>query len=182
MKYQIERSYLFINEKIDKPFLPRSLGERAIRITLQNLYVGIVGSSENAMALYQNKPGALNANAAKGNRMVRSCFLKALAWLSDIRRFAISEEIFNDQILNPARAAAHYLICIRNLSPTTTDMKGIIFCKSAAYYSKSYQDNIITLSIIIPAIEGIMSLRCRPDRFADSELGLYEINNVQPIP
>jgi hypothetical protein len=165
-----------------EPFLPRFLTEKAIRTVLQNLYWSIVGSNENAKVLLEKYPSDVSRALAKGNAHVRECLIAAASWLCIASQFAISNEIFYEQILQPVRCTAHFLTDIRGTSSPTTALDGIIFGRSIPYYSKAFGEDIVTLSLILPGIESVMSLRCREKEYELVEYGNYLISGLQPVP
>ncbi len=172
-----------VGQKEYRPFLPAFLGERSARRALQNLYVAIVGSTHNANALVETDPININGGLARGNQLVKNCFIAASTWLKNTREFVLSEKIFLEQILEPARHAAGFMIDIRTgFSHPGTVLKGIIFSKSSPYYSKFFGDYRITLSVILPEIESVMSLRCSAAASSNVGYGTYEISGVQPVP
>jgi hypothetical protein len=62
-------------------------------------------------------------------------------------------------------------------------LDGIIFSKSNPYYSKAFGNYRVTLSIILPEIESVMSLRCTENmaKTIDEDV-IYSIDGIQPIP
>jgi hypothetical protein len=109
-----------LREEETKSFLPLFLTSRALRTTLQNMYVLMVGSNENAMMLLEKDPCDINSLIRKGNERVRQCFSAGASWLSLGRQFAVTDEIFSEQILELTRCAARFITNIRTLSSSTT--------------------------------------------------------------
>jgi hypothetical protein len=165
-----------------RAFLPYSIGEPAIRRALQNLYVAIIGSNDNARSLIERGPFDLDVDTAKGNHLVKKCFIAVSHWLARNKEFAVSERVFKEQIVEPARCAARFKLNITHLPIRSTKLEGIIFSKSSPYYSKYHQRYLVTLSVIIPELETVMNLRCYADGQSNLEYGKYEIKGVQPIP
>ena len=163
-----------IRQKENQAFLPVFLMERSIRRALQNLYVAIVGSNDNARVLAETDLDNINVSLAGGNDLVKNCFISSYKWLVIAREFALSEKLFLEQILEPVRNAARFIIDIRgDFSYSSTTLKGIIFAKSDPYYSESFGDNRVTLSLIIPDIESVMSIRCSAVASNNIQYGAY---------
>jgi hypothetical protein len=125
--------YLTAMKQRSRAFLPYSIGEPAIRKALQNLYAAIVGSNDNARSLIENSPGNLGIDTARGNYVARKCFIALSEWLVRNQEFAISERVFTEQVVEPARSAARFKLSIGRLSTRSTRLEGIIFSKSSPY-------------------------------------------------
>ena len=94
----------------------------------------------------------------------------------------MADEIFTEQILEPARCAARFIVNIRRFSSSTTTLDGIIFARSNPYYNKAFGEDRITLSVILPEIESVMSLPCSAKEYGEINYGDHIISGVQPIP
>jgi hypothetical protein len=121
-----------IGRREGKLLLPHFLTEKATRTALQNLYWSIAGSTENARILLEKDPCDINRSLARGNERARHCFLAAASWLSLCRKFAMTEKIFNEQILEPVRCAARFITDIRRLPSSTYVLDGNMYQRIAA--------------------------------------------------
>lgn len=163
-------------------WIPAFATERGVRIALQCLYVGLVGSSLNARNLVEHDPLKLDYAAAAGNSLTKGCFTQVTRWLSRVNEFAVNEEVFQKQILEAVRAPARFLLTVREERPSTTTVSGLVFAKSAQFYDKYYQSRVVDLALICPDLGTSMSLRYRSEVLGGTEFGLYEFTGVQPIP
>jgi signal recognition particle subunit SEC65 len=112
-----------------------------------------------------------------GNELVQSCYKTVVRWLSIARDFCV-EELYTSQILEPAKIAARFRISTRY----TVDISGLVLCRSRPFYDKYYQDNVVSVALIIPGLETAMYLRCRESMLPDSLSGTYTFSSVQPFP
>jgi hypothetical protein len=93
-----------------RAFIPRFMLERSIRTALQNLYVAAIGSTSNAKLLAERNPWDIDWKLIKGNELVKKCFISATLWLINNHDFTFSEKIYEQQILEPARSAAQFIL------------------------------------------------------------------------
>ena len=163
-------------------WIPAFATEWGIRSALQCLYVGMVGSSENARSLIEHDPSELNYASATGNKLTKSCFSHLLRWLSRVREFAVSEEVFREQILEAVRSPARFLLSVRADMPATTKMSGLVFAKSPPFYDRYYQNQVLKVSMVCPDLGTVMSLRHTVDTLSNVDYGAYEFSGVLPIP
>lgn len=168
--------------RIKKVWVPYFLREKEIRTVLQNLYVSVVGSNENARVLLKNEPEKIKPIMAGGSPLARECFIATIRWLRRMREFSLTPQIFLCQFLEPFRSPARFLLKVRDLQPSTTYLDGLIFRKSEPFYDRYFEDNVVTLSMIIPQLGIASSLRCRIDYAPNIEYGFYRIYGVQPLP
>ncbi len=166
----------------EKLWTPYFLNELHVRTYLQSLYVSIVGSNENAKTLTQYSPAVINWNLASGNELVRSCLVRAARWLRLVREFARSEDVFNEQFLEPARTAARFLLKTRELQPRTTSHTALLFARSSDFFDRYFNDHVSVLSLVVPELRSVLSLRCRTGISGGLASGMCEIEGVQPIP
>lgn len=168
---------------IGKSYLvPRFLRERYMRTVLQNLYVATVGSSNNAKMLLDHEPAEIGVSMVAGSPLVRECFIAAKRWLLLAQEFASSYETFLNQILEPARCPGRFLLNIREISPSTTQLKGLVISKSRPFFDKYFEDRISSVTIIVPEVEAVMNLRCRFSVAENIKHKFYSAKKVQPIP
>ena len=99
----------------NKTWIPPFLYERNVRKFMQALYVAIVNSSDNARTLIESDPSLINYKTAKWNELAKSCMLEVSGWLARSKQFALSDDIYCKQSLEPAKHVAEYIIQIRNL-------------------------------------------------------------------
>ena len=98
------------------------------------------------------------------------------------RNFCRSEEIFHDQIYEPSRIPARYLLSIREGADKSTKLHGFVFARTAEFYDNNFGSNMRILSVIVPQLGATLSLRCR-STVAESIIGeMVEVNGVQPVP
>ena len=152
---------------LSENWIPHFLSEQGLRIYLQNLYVAIVGSNENARNLTNQPLNEIRIDLCSGNPLSRRCYRNSIKWLRLVKEFSLDDELFNNQILEPARAACRAKYRMGESSPFTLNTKAVVFRKSKPYYDLNFGGNIVTISVILPELHSIQSLRCR---VADAEL------------
>jgi len=170
------------NTPIRRFWIPAFATDRGVRTALQCLYVSLVGSSENARSLIERDPSMLDHTVAVGNKLTRRCFGQAVRWLTRVREFAVSEEVFNGQVLEAMRAPARFLLSVREQRPSTTTLNGLVFAKSPQFYDKYYEDNVIDISLLCPVLGSGMCFRYKEETLRDVGCGAYELSGVQPVP
>jgi hypothetical protein len=57
-----------------------------------------VDSNENARILLEKDPRNISMYLAKGNERVRASFIAAVSWLTLASKFALANEIFDEQL------------------------------------------------------------------------------------
>jgi hypothetical protein len=132
--------------------------------------------------LVEYDPGSPSVTVPRGNDLSRKCFISVLKWLTRLREFAISEEIYSTQILGPVRCPARFILSIRELPRSTMKVTGLVFSRSAPYYDEYFRAEVTTLSIILPELETVSSLRCLVKHAQDLTYGAYDFEQVQPLP
>jgi len=163
-------------------WIPHFLRERRIRTALQNLYVAVIGSRENARILLKYEPDEIGKDAATGNPLARRCFDATVRWLRRLQEFSITPEIFSDQFLKPFRVPARFILRMRDAQPSTTCLDGLVFRRSRPFYDRYFGENMLVLSIAIPQLGVASSLRCRVDYINDIDYGFCRIDGIQPLP
>lgn len=163
---------------VGKRWIAGFLLEDVVRTYLQTLYVGITGASENAQLLLDQDPINIKQSSASGNRLVKTCLASTVTWLELVREYCISPEIFTSQFLQPAKLAAAFRLSARH----TIDLEGYVFSKSANFYDPYYKCKVFTLAVVVPLLQTAMSIRCRSEQWAETELGGINLKNVQPMP
>lgn len=161
-------------KELDPSFL---YGNR-IRAYLQALYVGLIGSSSNAQLLSMSQTGGIDRKSISGNRLVKSGLSYAISWLELAREFSISEEIFNSQFLQPAMLTAKF----RTLAHSMLSLEGFVFSKSDDFFDRYFGGKTISLSVIVPVLQTVMSIRFRTEQSPGDVLGGVILRNVQPLP
>jgi hypothetical protein len=157
------------------------LKEGVFRKWLSDLYVALVSSTENAEMIANCGPDDYNFSKIGGNEIARECMRNACLWLQWIRPFVKNERMYEDQFLNPAKIAAEYILKIRETKPTTS-VKGWVFSKSEPYDDTRFGIERTTLSMVVPVLKTIMSLRARTEESEKIVHGVYEFGEVQPVP
>jgi len=155
--------------------------ESVLRKWLNDIYVGIVHSTENCEFLVSQKPENYDYSMIKGNELTRECMINACYWLQGIRRFVRDSETFEAQFLKPAQISAEYILKIRNNAPTTS-IQGWVFSKSEPYDDSRFGIERVTISMVVPSLKTIMSLRLRTEESQRIDYGFYEFAEVQPVP
>lgn len=165
-----------------RPWILYLIIERIIRSRLTDLHVSIVESTDNAHTLINRNPEEIDWNVARGNNLAKNCFVRTSSWLSDLREFVLSNEIYSKQILEPMRCVARYMIGIREQQLHTTKTFGWIFSKSNPYDDTNYGGKRVTLSILFPELQTAMALRCASEQANRLDHAMYDFGEIQPMP
>jgi hypothetical protein len=140
----------------------------------------MVGSSHNARLLIENGK-EIDPSKFRGNALSRRCLASSLGWLEINGQFASSGSIFDQQFMEPVRAAARFIVNARTSSVRTTKLSGIVVSKWSPYFSKYFND-INTIGVIFPEIQSVMSFRNKADRSEQIKYRVYEFEGIQPFP
>lgn len=157
------------------------LKEEIFRKWLSNLYVALINSSENCEIMTKFDAEYVDFAKIGGNDLARECMKNACLWLQHIRPFIKNDHTYESQFLRPAQIAAEYILKIRKQTPTTT-VKGWIFSISEPYDDMRFGIERVTVSMVVPSLKTIMSLRIRSDEIKNVGLGFYEFGEIQPVP
>lgn len=163
-------------------WIPTFAAERGIRTALRCLYVGLIGSAENAKMLLERDPSEIEYASTTGNRLTRDCFYQAVRWLLRVKEFAIDDDVFRNQILEPSRSPARFLLSVRSQMPATTRIRGLVFAKSGAFYDKYYQNEVLDVSMVCPELGVVMSLHHTVDNLGKIGYRMHEFDGAQPVP
>ena len=141
--------------------------------------MAIVGAHENARALVTMEPRELEKSIAHGSDLTRDCFSYAVRWLRYLEEYSVSRQVFLEQVLEPARCAAKFKLDLE----TMTDTTGLILSRSAVFPDRYFGGMVADVSLIVPALECCLSIRCKPDFLGDLTSGdVYDVRGVQPLP
>ena len=163
-------------------YLPYFLTHRSIRLALKNLYVGLAGSFENALAISSENLFQNDLKQWKGNKLVQRCMAEGYEWMKINREFALSDSIFINQIFSPSRCVAKFIVNIRSSKFHTADLSGMVISKSSPYFSRSFNEKMISITVLFPEIESVMTLRYREEICKEVKLGTYRFEGIQPYP
>jgi hypothetical protein len=166
----------------DTVFIPRFLCERALRSNLQALFVSTTGAGENCRALLEPEVLTNGWQRAAGNDLVKSCFRGATRWLARAAEFSISDSVYTAEMIEPARSTAKFLMEIRRFSKRTANISCFILSKSTPHFDKYYGEKVSTLSLVIPAMQTVATLRCEASVAESLPFGTCQLKDVQPIP
>jgi len=158
--------------------MPRFLLESPVRGFVQALFATVVGAHENARYLLSYEPSAPAVNSASGSPLARDCFYWVMRWLTHIREYSLTNDMFQKQLLEPARCTARFKIEMES----ATNINALVFSKSESFYDKFHEGKVSTLSLIVPSLECSMSIRCSENISSNLTYGLYEFGGVQPLP
>jgi len=168
--------------KPSEVFFPRFLCERSIRFTNQSLYVSLVGAGENCKTLLESnllKSGMTNAS---GNDLVKRGFQRLVSWLTISSEFCFSPEIYSSEILEPTRSSARFLSEIRKLPKRTTHVSCYLLSKSDPHFDSFFGEKVVTVTVVIPTLKTVSTIRCHAEISGDLSFGEYELNDIQPLP
>ena len=107
-----------------------------------------------------------------------------LEWLSRIREFSKSDEVFSTQILEPVKEVARYRLRCKDLGKNV-DSHGWVFAKSKPFEAPAGPGRTVmkvSISVMFPQFQTMMSMRTA-EEFADTvEYGMYNFRDVLPFP
>jgi len=170
------------NGNDDEKYSLYLLAEKRVRPILVNLYDAIIGSNENANLLVTENPSEPSIHHFSGNTLACDGMSEVWNWLEQISLYAKSEEIFEKQFLGPFRLACNAVIDYRKCICKTKELKCWVFSMSESYYDASSDQYKKTLSVVVPEIGSVMSVRVPENVASDIGYGIAKFENCQPVP
>ncbi len=154
--------------------------ERSLRKYLSNVYVSMIGSSENTRIMLECHPADIRPEQVGGYNEARAGMNDACAWMQDAEILCSDKDTFNDVILGVVRLVARYVVSARGTDRPTVPLDCWVFQKSVSY--KDAYGTHTTLSMIVPEIESCMSIRLDADLSETMGLGFWRFESVLPMP
>lgn len=167
---------------MDNSWIPRFLRESGVRSALQELYAGMTLVTKNADILSKTDISSIKRNTIHGTPLAAKCFMLSVQWLRYLRDFALCEEVFRGQFLEPAVASAKFIIEAREVSPFSMKLQGCVICKSPKFHSQNFLADMQIITIAVPELGSVLSMRCRIEDAKGIHYGNHTIQGVQPIP
>jgi len=158
------------------------LEEEIIRPKLTEFYLTISKSTANARSMSSKDPWNIEPIAYEGTDMVKQCMRRVCHWLETVKDFCVNEEVFQEQVLDPMKITAKCLVSMRNLKKHTTTVSGWVFEKSEPYVDPNYGTRRITLSMVVPMLQTVFSIRMKEEEADRITNATYEFDEVEPIP
>ena len=161
------------------------LQEKRLREKLTEIYLAVNvyrDPHSNAKIFSNLDTSSLESNITFfGSPLQKGAAEDIFEWLKDLKDFSKSDDIFSEQILEPIKEIARYRI---RASPTHS--QGWIFAKSKPFrQTYAGAENVrVTLSVLFPQLETIMSMRVDVDLANKLELGsvMHDFQSILPVP
>ena len=163
------------NEKLSVRY---TLKEKEIRSQMTNFYISLA-THANAEVFLKNNPALIDKKIARGNDFTKDKTVDFSYWLKILQVLAMSDEKFEKQILGPVRDVANYVL---NIKGRTTKIAGWVFAKSKPFEDTFSGGTRISVSLLVPELRTVMSLRCDAKTGAKIDYGFYDFEQVKPIP
>lgn len=164
-----------------EPRVPYFFREKLVRWRLNGLYEAVIGSNVNAETLLKKDFESIDESSARGNVLARRCFITTLEWLRYMKEFVMSEEIYMNYFLKPVKSVCRFLLSVRELSPSSTDISGVVLSVSSPF-KNYFKSSVVSISIASPELQSVLNVRCDADSYGTIGYGTYSISGVQPIP
>ena len=149
--------------------------EKQVRTQMTNFYQSLE-AYDNAREILKYE---FNGDfTAYGNPITRDCFTNFIYWLQDLKGLALNDEVYSQQILEPVKLTSDYIL---KIAERTTKISGWVFAKSKKY-KDSYGDYKNTITMIVPELCTVMSLRCHEKEADKISYGMHEFSHIKPIP
>lgn len=160
-------------------FPPPFVREARVRRYIQAIYVALVQAVRNAELLTCPDPSLITPDLAAGNPLTRRCLHDAVLWLRRMKEFTVSEDVYQEQVVEPVRLAARFRLQQRDTSSAT----GLVVSISPEFYDRYFSSNVRDLCLVVPRLAGALTLRCRPEHAKGLRAGMtVEVSGVQPLP
>ena len=156
------------------------LREGIFRKWLNDVYVGLTSSTKNCEYISNTDPDNYEISKIRGSDLARTCMHDACHWLQAVRPFIKDNQMYKSQFLKPVQITAEYIQRVRQKAPTTS-INGWIFSNSEPY-EDSFGIQRTTVSMIVPSLKTIMSIRMRSEESNCMNYEYYEFGEVLPVP
>lgn len=168
---------------LEKKISLRLLDERTIKTMMNRFHASVVGSTNNALSIIENNPEDINPENAEGNRFAQDGLRAFSVWLKILSDFSKNQDVFTTQFLEPVRIACEFIVNIRKIKGGhSTTANGFVLGKSRPHVDMESGQSWVSMVVLIPEIESVMSLRAGAVETSDTSHGFYKIDNLQPIP
>lgn len=164
------------NEKYNVSFFY----EKNLRAFLSRFYHSIVQSGENAQEMLNADLDDFSPKNVAGDKDTRSSMEDVFRKLDFVRVFFKNDHLFESQIMEPLRIASDLRKQFADFKggKRSTTVEGLVFARSKQYEEGDGKN--VTLSIICPDIQSVMSIRISNDIVSKNN-GWMEFEKVQPI-
>ena len=152
--------------------------EKILRTQMTNLYLSVM-AHQNAATLINAEPSLINLNVAKGNHITRQSLVDLSRWLEFLKGMASSNDAFSAQILAPIRRVCNFAL---EIEKKTTKLCGWVFAKSKPYEDSFSEQKRVTISMLVPDLYAVMSIRCQEEEAKNIGYGMHEFGEIKPLP
>lgn len=156
------------------------LTETRLRTALTEMYNAIL-IGKNATLIRKENPWEIDPTEFGGAPLMKKNMGSFCCWIDNVRQFTKSDKVFREQLLTPVRIAAQLIEDYRKLDRRTADLCGWVFSKSKGYHDYVTGARRVTLSIVVPEIQTVMTVRV-DEEFAKNARGFVTFGASQPIP
>jgi len=152
--------------------------EKEFRTQMTNFY-NVVTVHKNAENIVNTDITKINEISPRGSVFVREWMRQFADWLDNLYEISYIEA-FTSQMWMPIKIASDYILGIRE---KTTRLHGWILAKSIPYKNPfSENEKRVTVSVLVPELETVMSIRCEQSEAEQLEQAMYEFEQVKPFP
>lgn len=159
------------------------LNERTIRNAMKNMHVSMMEAPENAKTFLYCDPAQFAMAMAHGIPSAKKSLVELCEWLDKMKHFSFHGKIFEDQIMQPIKLAVEFVKDLKDHGLHTAKITGFVFSKSMPYIDSIYGVSRVTISMIVPSIQIVVSIRCAEESSKKIIQGrFFDFSEVKPMP
>lgn len=162
--------------------IPSFVTEGRVRKAIQTLYDSLALSLENAAMIAEKQPDELKALKGFGTHDTQGAFRFYVRWLCRFQEYAAAKEIFESQVLEPARISARFRRKVAEFRPSSASLEGFVFSAPKSRFYRGFESEGRTVSMVVPELRTCLNLRHTIEILGDVKVGNYEFGGVMPVP
>ena len=157
------------------------LNEKILSDTMNGLHNAVI-VLENCKILQTSTPWDIDTSEHRGDFFQKQGMEYVCDFLEQLHSFTKSEQIFDEQFLKPIQIIAKKREgWSNNKNKASTDLEGWVFSISKPTTTSRYSGPKITVSIVFPKLQSVMSLSISKETMNKTSSKYFEFTKCQPI-
>lgn len=148
---------------------------------MTKMYLAVIGANENAVLLQREDPWSIDPDRFRGTFLTKDGMEDLCEWLERLKIFTKSDEIYNEQFLEPVRLVAKMMDSFRNMEKRTTDLEGWVFAKSKPSDDSFSAEKKVIVSAIFPELQSAMTVKVSESTANEINSNYFVFGECQPV-
>ncbi len=148
---------------------------------MTSMYLAVIGANENAVLLQREDPWSIDPDRFRGTFLTKDGMEDLCEWLERLKIFTKSDEIYNEQFLEPVRLVAKMMDSFRNMNKRTTDLEGWVFAKSKPSDDSFSAEKKVIVSAIFPELQSAMTVKVSESIANKINSNYFIFGECQPV-